>query len=265
MALNMIVCAKQVPDSEAPASAFRVDESGKRLTTAQGISPIVNLFDEQAIEAALRIKDTQGGKATVITLGSNLAMDVVKKPLAMGADELILLQDPILTGEDSFATACALAAAIKKIGAYDLIFCGRQASDWDNAQVGSGIAELLGIPCVTLAKGVNPKDGKVRVDRALPDGTEVVEAPLPCVITVSNELGEPRYPTLRGIMAAGRKQPVIWKAQDLGLDATQLKARMRLERVFIPEKKAQCELVAGENPADAGKKLALKLREAKII
>ena len=265
MAINTIVCVKQVPDSEAPASAFRIDEKRMRLVTAQGIPPIINMFDEQAVEAALRIKDAQGGKITVISMGNNLVMDVVKKPLSMGSDELVLIQDPDLEESDSFVTAQVLAAAIRKVGTFDLVLCGRQASDWDNAQVASGIAEILGIPCVTIAKAVEVSGGKVVVDRVLPDGVERVEAPLPCVVTVSNELGEPRYPTLRGIMAAGRKQPVVWKAADLNLDPGMLTPRVRIERVFIPVKESHCEFIQGETPADAGRKLALKLREGKIL
>ena len=158
-----------------------------------------------------------------------------------------------------------MAAAIRKIGEFDLIICGRQASDWDNAQVGSGVAEILDIPCVSIAKGVDASGGKVVVDRVLPDGIQRVEAPLPCLVTVSNELGEPRYPTLRGIMAAGRKQPTIWKAADLGLDPSQLQPRIQIEKVFIPISESQCELIEGESPSDAGRKIALKLSEAKII
>ena len=265
MPINIVVCAKQVPDSEAPPSAYGIDEGKNRLVTSQGISPIVNQFDENALEAALRIGESVGAKITVIFMGNDLVMDVVKKPLSMGADELVLLQDPAFGDPDSFVTAQVLAAAIRKIGEFDLIICGRQASDWDNAQVGSGVAEILDIPCVSIAKGVDASGGKVVVDRVLPDGIQRVEAPLPCLVTVSNELGEPRYPTLRGIMAAGRKQPTIWKAADLGLDPSQLQPRIQIEKVFIPISESQCELIEGESPSDAGRKLALKLREAKII
>src|SRR3990170_4297380 len=153
-AMNMIVCVKQVPDPEAPPASFKVDSAANKVIPPPGVKPVLSPFDEQAVEAALRIKDAKGGKVTVVSLGNNLVRDVVKKPLAMGADELVLLEDAAFEDSDSWATAHALAMAIKKIGAFDLVFCGRQASDWDAGQVGSGIAEILGIPSVTIARKV---------------------------------------------------------------------------------------------------------------
>jgi electron transfer flavoprotein beta subunit len=229
---------------------------------------VISPFDEQAVEAALRIKDTKGGKITVISLGVNLLRDVVKKPLSMGADELILLEDPAYVDGDAWSTAYALAMAIKKIGKFDLIFCGRQASDWDSGQVGSGIAEILGLPSVTIAKKVESLDGKARVERITADGYEVVEVTLPAVITVSNELGAARYPTIKGIMGAKRKEPVIWKPADIGVDPVKLGAagrRTKLAKLFQPVKEAKCEIITGETPEEAAVKLALKLREAKAL
>ena len=127
------------------------------------------------------------------------------------------------------------------------------------------MAEILGFSCITLGKMVDVKDGKVVVERITPDGYEVVEAPLPAVVTVSNELGQPRYPTLRGIMAATRKLPTIWTAADLAMDAGQLEPRMSLLNLFVPESNQQCEIIEGEDAVDAGRNLALKLREAKLI
>jgi len=186
----------------------------------------------------------------------------------MGADELILLEDESYEDGDSWSTAYALAMAIKKIGTYNLIFCGRQAADWDAGQVGCGVAELLGIPSVTVAKKVEVTNGKVRVERVVTDGYEVIEAPMPCLITVSNELGEPRYAPLKGIMAAAKKQPVIWKPQDIGLAPSQVGAqgrRIKLVKLFQPVKEAKCEIIGGENVAEAAVNLALRLREAKIL
>lgn len=265
---NMIVCVKQVPDPEAPPGSFKADPAANKMVIAGGVNQVISPFDEQAVEAALRIKDAKGGKITVISMGNNLLRDVVKKPLSMGADELILLEDPAFEGGDSWSTAAALAAAIKKVGSYDLIFCGRQAADWDAGQVGLGLAELLGIPSVSVAKKVEVLDGKVRVERVVPDGYEVIEASLPALITVSNELGEPRYATLKGIMAAARKQPLVWKPADLGLNPAQLGAagrKTKLLRLFQPVKESKCLVIEGETPAEAGELLAAKLRELKVI
>ena len=184
----------------------------------------------------------------------------------MGADELVLLQDDAFDNTiDSFVTAQLLAAAIRKLEGFDLIICGRQASDWDNAQVPLGVAEILGLSCVSLGKKVDVADGKAIVERIVPDGYQVVEASLPALVTVSNELGQPRYPTLRGIMAATRKRPTVWSKADLGLDDSQSEARVTLRQLFIPVSDQECEIIEGDDAADSGRLLALKLREAKII
>ena len=266
MPLKIVVLAKQVIDPDMPASAFRVDREARQVVTPSNIPPVVNGFDENAVEAALRIKDAQGASITVISMGRSYSLDVMKKPLSMGADELVLLQDEAFQNDvDSFVTAHVLAAAINKLGEFDLVICGRQASDWDNAQVPLGVAELLGVSCVTIGQKVEVGDGQVIVQRVIPDGYEVIEAPLPALVTVSNELGQPRYPTLRGIMAATRKKPIIWSAQDLGIDPSQMQPRLRLVDLFVPVTEKQCELVAGDSDAEAGRNLALRLREAKLI
>jgi len=266
--MNMIVCVKQVLDPEAPPASFKIDASSNKVVSPPGVSPVISPFDENAVEAALRIKDAQGGKITVISLGANLLREVVKKPLSMGADELILLEDEAFTGGDSWSTAYALAMAIKKVGGYDLIFCGRQAADWDAGQVGSGIAEILGLPGVTVAKKVEVTDGKARVERVTADGYEVIEVSLPALVTVSNELGEARYPTIKGIMAAKKIEPVVWKPADIGVEPVQIGAagrRVKLLKLFQPVHEGKCELVEGESLEEAGVNLALKLRESKIL
>ncbi|MSQ05665.1 MAG: electron transfer flavoprotein beta subunit/FixA family protein [Dehalococcoidia bacterium] len=270
MALKIAVLVKQVVDPEMPAAAFRIDPGAKRVVPPPNIPPVVNGFDENAVEAALRIKDApgvaQGSTVTAISMGATFALDVMKKPLSMGADELVLLQDNAFDNTaDSFFTAQVLVAAIKKLGGFDLIICGRQASDWDNAQVPLGVAELLGLACVALGKKVEVQGAKIVVERLIPDGYEVVEASLPALVTVSNELGQPRYPTLRGIMAATRKRPTIWSAADLGLQPAQLQPQITLHSLFVPTRSKVCEFVEGDDEADRGRKLALKLREAKLI
>ena len=266
--MNIVVCCKQIIDPEAPPASFKVDAATNTVIPPPGVPPVISPFDEYAVEAALRIKDAKGGKVTVLSLGVNLLRDVVKKPLSMGADELVLLEDEAFVGGDSWSTAHALAAAIKKIGAYDLILCGRQAADWDAGQVGSGIAEILGLPSVTIAKKIDIADGKATVERVVPDGYEVIEVSLPALITVSNELGAARYPTIKGIMAAKRKEPVIWKPADLGLEPAHTGAsgrRIKMLKLFQPVREGKCEIATGDTPEEAAVKLALKLREAKIL
>jgi electron transfer flavoprotein beta subunit len=266
--MNIIVCIKQIIDPEAPSAKFKIDYSKNKVIPPQGLSPVISPFDEQALEAALRIKDTQECKVKAISLGLNLMRNVVKKALSMGADELILLEDEAFSGGDSWSTANALANGIKKTGDYDLILCGRQAADWDAGQVGSGIAEILGLPSVTLAKKIEINDGKARVERVTPDGYEVIEVSMPALITVSNELGEPRMPDVKGIMAAAKKQPIAWKPSDLGLSESQpgySGRRTKLIKLFQPIHEGKCEIVEGDTPEEAGINLASKLKESKIL
>jgi electron transfer flavoprotein beta subunit len=183
-------------DPETPASALVINNQFKRMETPGNVPPVVNGFDENAVEAALRIRDAVGGTVTVLSAGAGFVMDVIKKTLSMGSDELVLVVDPAMEVADAFATAQVLAAAIRKSGDFDLILCGRQASDYDQALVAMGIAEILGIPAVSMAKRVEVQDGNVVVDRVLPDGQETVELPMPALVTVTNELGQPRYPNL---------------------------------------------------------------------
>ena len=264
----MIVCVKQVLDPEAPPASFKIDSVANKVVLPPDVSPVISPFDEHAVEAALRIKDAQGGRITVMSLGANLQRDVVKKPLSMGADELILLEDEAFIDGDSWSTAYALAMAIRKIGDYDLIFCGRQAADWDAGQVGSGIAEILGLPSVTVAKKIDVTDSKAKVETVTADGYEVVEVPLPALVTVSNELGEPRYATIKGIMAAKKIEPIVWKPADIGVDPSQIGAagrRTKMLKLFQPVREVECEIIEGESPEEAAANLALKLREVKIL
>ena len=266
MPVKIAVLAKQVIDPEMPMAAFNIDPNAKAVVTPPNIPPVVNGFDENAVEAALRIKDEQEASVTVISTGTAFALDVMKKPLSMGADELVLLQDDAFANTiDSFFTAQILATAIRKLGGFDLVICGRQASDWDNAQVPLGVAEILGLACISLGKKVTVQGDKVEVERLTPDGYEVVEASLPALVTVSNELGQPRYPTLRGIMTATRKLPTIWSVADLELDTSQLEPRLTLRELFVPVQEQHCEMIEGDDSADAGRQLAMKLREAKLI
>lgn len=269
--MNIIVCVKQVPDPEAPPASFKVDSSEQRISPSPNLPPCVSQFDEHAVEAALRICDAHKGKISILCMGNNLTMDVIKKPLAMGADELFVLQDDAFDEEnDAFSTAYALSRGIEKIGTYDLILCGRQSTDWGEAQVGSVIAELLNLPCVTVAKNIEVLDnGRIRVERVVAEGIEVYEVPLPCVVTISNELGEPRHPNLRGIISANKKPVTTWNAHDIEADASQIGSagmRMTLRRLFIPEHtKKGAQIIEGKDADDIAVKLVQKLKEDGVL
>ena len=266
--MNIIVCVKQVYDPEAPISSFKIDEAGERVLPPQGVNSVISIFDEYAVEAALLLKEKCGGKVTALTLGSSLEGNVVRKPLAMGCDDLVILDDPVFSNGDSFSTAYALSLAIKKIGEFDLILCGRQSADWDSGQVGPGIAEILGIPSVTVTKKLEFRDGKLITEKVLPDGVEMVEVALPALVTLSNEHSAPRYPIVTRILAANKRQIVPWKPGDIGADPSRIGLpgrRCRLVKLYEPVGGAECEMVEGDSPEEAADKLADKLREAKLI
>jgi electron transfer flavoprotein beta subunit len=266
--VDIIVTIKQVPDPEAPKESFRIDAENKLILNPANVEPVMNGYDENALEAALQIKAEVGGQITVMCMGGTSASRALKQALAMGADEAILLNDKAIENADATSTAYVLSEAIKKVESYDLILCGRQASDWDLAQVPSGIAEYLRLPSVTAVQKVEAKDGGVRAERLLEDGYEVVDLPTPCLVTVSNEANSPRYPTLKGIMQAGKKKIPTWDLGELDADAARVGsagALTTLSKVEIPTFDSKCVFIEGDTPEEMGVKLALRLRELKII
>jgi electron transfer flavoprotein beta subunit len=266
LTVRIVVLAKQVPDPETPPSQFKVDESTNRVIPPSGVPPVVNGFDLNAVEAALKLRDAGTDvEITLLSVGTEFVLDAMKKPLAMGADRLVLVDEPGLDRLDSAGTVTVLAAAIEKDGPFDLILGGRQASDWDQAHVTLGLAEVLRLPLVSLVQKLEMSGDLVQLQRVIPDGYQVVTAPIPSVLTISNEIGEPRYPNLRGIMQASRKQPEVFSIADIGLSMDDLAPKIELKRLYVPESNRQVELIEGDDEADAGRRLALRLREEKLI
>jgi electron transfer flavoprotein beta subunit len=260
--MNIIVCVKQVLDPEIPPAKFKIDPETKKVIPPPGVPPVISVFDERAVEAACRLKDKNKGKITVISMGTAKASDVVRHALSMGADDGFVLEDASFENLDSFGTAYVLGKAIKKIGAYDLVLCGRQAADWGAGEVGSILAEILGIPVVTLACNIEVVDNKLRVKRIVKDGYEVLEAPMPSLVTVSSEIGLPRLPGGLGLMMARRKVIPVWKAQDIGAESSQLdkaNAHSEVTSLSIPSRKSQCEMITGATPGEAAVNLASKI------
>lgn len=266
--MNIIVCIKQIQDPEIPASKFRLDAEGKKVVPPEGIPPVINPYDEQAVELAVRIKEQHGGQITILTIGDDSTSRVVKHALAMGADEGIILLDQTFEGSDSFSTAYILSQAIQKIKEFDLILCGRQAADWDEGLVGSILAENLDLPLITLAESVDFTEGRWHVKRVILDGYQVFAVPPPAILTVSHELGPPRLPSGWGIITASKKEIPVWDAKSIAADPTQTGAgasRKKLVRLFIPEREGKCEKIEGEKPEEAAGKLAKKMREAGVL
>lgn len=260
---RMIVCLKQVPDPEGPASAFKIDSEAKKVTPV-GIPPVINPFDENALEAALRIKGDCGGKILAVSLGERLAKPVLSVALGAGADELVLLEDVHFKDIDSYSTAFVLAKAIKKIGEYDLILTGRQAGDWDSGQVGLILSEILRIPGINLAQKIKMEDGKVVVEKLRRNGYEVVKSSLPALVTVSSEVGELRDASFAAITAAREKPVRTWGIAELGIEPAELQTRS-IQTLARPSIQKQCLFINGESPMEKGANLALKLREDKVI
>lgn len=266
--MNIIVCVKQILDPEIPPAKFRLDSESKRVTPPEGIPPVINPYDEQAVELAVRLKEKHGGKITILSMGDEGAAAVVKHALSMGADEGVVLSDQIFSGSDSFGTAHILSQGIRKIGEYDLIACGRQAADWDEGIVGSIIAETLGLPLVTMAIAVDVINRELNVKRVTLDGYQVFTAPIPAVVTVNHEVGKPRLPSGWGIIAAAKKVIPMWSAGDIGADPSRIgagAARRKLVKLFIPARERKCEIVTGEDAAEAAGNLANRLRGAGVL
>jgi electron transfer flavoprotein beta subunit len=260
--MKIIVCIKQVPET----TEVKINPETNTLVR-EGVPSIVNPFDENAVEAALKLREKQGGKVTVISMGPPQAAEALKTTIAMGVDEVLLISDRAFAGSDTWATSYTLAQTIRKIGDYDLILCGKQAIDGDTAQVGPGIAEWLGIPQVTFAVKIEVDGSKARVERLLEEANEVVETPLPAVITVVKQINEPRLPSLKGMMKAKKVEIKALKAEDLEVDLKNIGLNgspTQVIKIFSPPPKSSGELLNGD-PKENVEKLIAKLKERKTI
>ncbi len=265
--MNSIVCLKQVPDTEAQI-VVKPDGSGVKM---DGIKFVINPYDEFGIEEALVKKEQAGaGEVTLVCMGPDRCVESIRTGLAMGADKAVHIDDPACDDSDAMATAAVLAEQIKKME-YDLVFCGKQAIDDDQAQVGVALAELLGIPHASLVTKVEVADDKksVTVNRQIVGGEEVLEMPIPCVITAQKGLNEPRYASLPGIMKAKKKPLTPVKTADLGIDAGTVGAggsRTKASNFTNPPARTAAKIIEGESPEEKAANLAKALREeAKAI
>jgi len=264
--VNIIVCLKQVPDTE---SQIKIGSDGKSIMT-DDIKWVMNPYDEFGVEEALRLKEKHGGEVTVVGLGPKRVTESIRTALAMGADKGILISDEVLDGSDSLANAKAIAAAVKDLD-YDLIFTGQRGVDEDLGFVGAAIAEQLGIPQLSLIIKVEvAEDGKsVKVERPIEGETLVIEATLPALITAQKGLNEPRYASLPGIMKA-KKKPLEEKTlADLSLDSAEFgegARKLKILELTPPPERAEGKIVEGETPQEKAAELAKLLHdEAKVL
>ena len=261
--MNIVVCIKQVPDPEAPPSVYQVDPDGRHIA-CRGAPPVISTYDENALEAALQVKDSRECKVTVLSLGHRLSKAVLRKTLAAGSDELVLLDDPAFTDLDGYATATVLAAAVRKMGRFDLVLAGIQAADTNAGITGIGIAALLGIPCITNARAIQSRESAVLVEQSLPDGWRSLELTLPAVITVNKSLGDLRAIPAAALMAAQKKPITQWTAVDMGTDPAAY-IKTSLLSTSIPRRESSVEMVTGSDDVEKGTHLAERLFDRGIL
>ena len=261
--MNTIVCIKQVPDT----NEVKINPKTGTLIR-EGVPTIMNHDDKHALIEAVKLKNKHNGKVTVISMGPPQAEEALREALALGADEAILLCDRAFAGSDTWATANVLGAAIKKIGNYDLLLFGRQAIDGDTAQVGPQTAEFLQIPQITYAQKIELEGKKVKVERQMEEGYEVIESSLPCLITCLTELNETEYPSLKGIRDAYRnKKIIVWGAKDINADEKKiglLSSPTRVKKSFTPPAKGQGQILKG-NAREVAKKVVEILKQKEIV
>ena len=261
--MEIAVCIKQVPDT----TDVKIDPETGTLVR-DGVPSIVNPFDEYAVEAALRMKEALGGKVIVLTMGPPQAVEALRKCIAMGADEGVLVSDRAFAGSDTWSTSYTLAKALEKIGPFDLILCGKQAIDGDTAQVGPGIAEHLNMSQVTyVQKVVECTEKMITVERSIESGYEVIETGYPAVLTIDKAANEPRIPSMMGTMKALKKDFVTLTSSELtmqeglyGMDGSPT----RVKKTFTPEPRKGGRMLSGDMD-ESLRQLVNILREEKII
>ncbi|MFA6320854.1 MAG: electron transfer flavoprotein subunit beta/FixA family protein [Candidatus Omnitrophota bacterium] len=260
--MNIIVCIKQVPNT----TDVKIDPVTNTLIR-DGVESVINPFDTYAIEEAVRLKERFGGKVTVVTMGPLQAENALKEAISLGCDEAILVSDRKFAGSDTWATSYTLSCAIKKIGAYDVVICGKQASDGDTAQVGPGISTHLDIPQVTYVKKIEDiSANKAKVERMTEEGYDIVETPLPCLFTVVKEINTPRIPSLKGMMKAKSAKITKWTAEDIKAEPKSLGLEgspTRVVKIFTPPARKGGEMLSGDT-ADVAKELGELLKDIVI-
>lgn len=260
--MDIVVLLKQVPATESLVS---VADDGVSIQT-NDLKWVINPYDEFAVEEALRIKEAQGGSVTILSIGPDKAVEAIRTALAMGADTGLLINDEAAIGRDALGTAKILAAALKGMS-YDLIIAGQRAVDGDNYQVGTAVAEYLGIPNISLVIKAEITDGAIQCHRTIEGGTVVLEASLPALFTTQRGLNEPRYASLPGIMKAKKKPLETKSLADIGIQPKDLDGpSARIVRMSTPPERGGGRIIEGESPQEKATALVKALREeAKVI
>jgi electron transfer flavoprotein beta subunit len=265
--MHIVVCLKQVPDPEGPADAF-VISSDKMKVEPKGIPPVVSVYDESALEAALRVKDSAPDKikVTVLTLGNRISNAVMMKALAVGADDVTKVESSVLESGhlDSMGNARAIAAAIKKMGDVDIVFAGKQSADWNAGMTGIGIAHYLEIPVITMATQVGMDGADLVIVRQTAEGQEKLKVAYPAVV-IAGEIGEVRYPTMKQRQDAKKKPFVTWTVEDIGFADSYANKVILCGLQAVEMRKANCAFLTGDSPEETAKNLIGRLRNDKVL
>lgn len=266
--MHIVVCINHIPDPEAPARQFKLDEGSNRPVLGK-VNRVIGPFDENAMETALQLKDSAGAKVTAITVGPATNVDALRKALATKVDAAIHVKEDGAAELDSLGIARVLAAAVRKLADVDLVLCGRQVGDWDRGQVGQLVAEEMGYACVTLGRDISLVDGALRVDKEVPGGVATVESRLPAVVTITNtSTNQLRIAKVKDVMAAHRAPITAWSASDLGLDLAEMAgagARVKVRGMYIPESNVRVEIIQGETDEEVAEKLARAILGLKVL
>jgi electron transfer flavoprotein beta subunit len=260
--LNILVCLKQILDPEIPARDFRIDPEKKQAVRGAA-DLVVNIFCENALETALQFRDRSGGKITALSCGSEQTEDAIRKALAMKADEAVLITDNADAHPDPLRVARMVAAAIRKLGGFDLILVGRESGDWGMGQTGGLLAEELGVPFIGLVDQIESAGTALRLRRQTDKGYEILEATPPLVASVTNSKDNlPRIPKTRDVMASYRKPLTRWSVEDLGLDAdATAAASCELVDLQLPQRNSQCQFIAGDSLDEKVEAFARRVKE----
>ena len=259
--MKVVVCVKQVPDTE---TRVKIAPEGNAIVETD-VNWIVSPFDEFAIEEALRIREARGGEVVLVAAGPDRVQTALRSGLAMGADSGVHVKDPLVDAGDTLATARALAGALKTLVPFDIVLTGQQGVGGDHGQMPGLLAELLDLPQVTVAVRIEIQDGKAVVEREIEGGRETWETSLPAVISTQKGLNEPRYASLKGIMAAKRKTIQTVDAAALGIDAAALAPRLKVVAMELPPARAAVKMISGDAETQSKELLRLLHDEAKVI
>jgi electron transfer flavoprotein beta subunit len=262
--VNIIVCLKQILDPEIPARDFRVD-AAKREAVRGNANLVTNIFCENALETALQFKEKFGGKITALIFAPESGEDVLRKALAMKADQAVLVLNDGASNPDPLAVAQVLAASVRKIGEFDLVMVGRESGDWGAGQTGGLLAEELGVPSISFVDQIEKNGDGLSIKRQTDNGWEKAEAQVPLVVTITNnDRNVPRIPKTRDIMMSARQPITKWTLEDLGVNAAEIRAGGSYSEVVdlaIPVKDVNCEFVVGDTLEQKVEQLAQKIIE----